>query len=292
MVSVENSGSPHANTARAAQVDGVWFAYEGMSPVLKGVSLAVERGGVHCLMGPNGCGKSTLLDCVLGFNRPLRGTVVVADSDVLTLPPAALAREVAYVPQVHERSFPYLVEQVVLMGRIPYQRGFAPPDDRDRAIVADALKTVGIEELANRPYTRLSGGEAQLVLLARALAQQAPLIVMDEPTAHLDLRNSVKFLEIVSRLVIDGACSALVATHHPEQPFFLEASGCPVTVSLMNGGEIVAVGAPGATVTEASLSRVFRVEARVLDSAVRETVPLRGVVPIRTLDGGDAKHDA
>lgn len=271
----------------AAEVSGVWFAYEDTAPVLRGISFAANQGEAHCIMGPNGCGKSTLLDCVLGFNRPQEGSVTIQGAEVVKRSPADLARQVAYVPQAYTGSFPYLVEQVVLMGRASYQRGLAAPDDRDHEVVAESLDAVGITRLAKRPYTQLSGGETQLVLLARALAQRTPLIVMDEPAAHLDLRNSVRFLEIVSQLVVDHGVTVLMATHHHEQPFFLESVGCPVAVSLMRDGEIMASGAPAETITEASLRDVFRVEAALLTSDPGDAVRRRGFVPISSLDEGE-----
>jgi len=270
--------------APAVSIADAWFGYEPATDVLRGASLEVESGSVHCLMGPNGCGKSTLLDCVLGFNRLRQGEVTVQGRDVRTLTPRDLARLVAYVPQKHDRSFPYLVEQVVLMGRTPHQRMLGAPDAEDRVIARESLETVGIAALADRPYTHLSGGEAQLVLLARALTQRTPLILMDEPAAHLDLGNSLRFLETVSALVRERGCTVLMATHHPEQPFFLESTGCSVTVSLMGRGRVRASGKPARTITEQSLADVFGVEARLLTEGAGESGAQKGFVFVRTRD--------
>lgn len=286
MVSTTRTGAP---AAPAVEITDARFGYQAGVEVLRGVSLAAENGAVHCLMGPNGCGKSTLLDCVLGFNHLAQGGVVVRGSDVRRLSPRALAQLVAYVPQKHDRSFPYLVEQVVLMGRTPHQRMLGRPNREDEVIVGESLEAVGIAELANRPYTHLSGGEAQLVLLARALAQRTPVIVMDEPAAHLDLGNSVRFLETVSVLVRERGCTVLMATHHPGQPFFLEAAGCHVTVSMMKDGEVRASGAPASTITESSLADVFGVETTLLTSGAGQRPSQRSFVPVRTIDTNEGE---
>ena len=169
------------------------FCY-GTHRVFERVALSVPEATVCCLLGANGCGKSTLIDCVLGLHRLQEGQVAIRDKNVADYRQADLAKVVAYVPQAHQKTFPYTVRQIVLMGRTAHLAALAAPSGEDGRLAEEALRQVGIPHLADRPYTRISGGEMQLVALARALAQDTPVIVMDEPTAHLDYRNELIFL--------------------------------------------------------------------------------------------------
>lgn len=166
--------------------------YQGV-PVFRDLSLAVEQGQVICLMGPNGCGKSTLINTVLGLQRPLEGNILVDGRDGTHWSRRELARHMALVPQQHQPMFPYTVEQVVLMGRTAHLPAFGAPGQKDEDLCRGALAAIGLADKADTPYQQLSGGELQLVLLARAMVQQAPLLLLDEPTAHLDLRNERSF---------------------------------------------------------------------------------------------------
>lgn len=172
------------------KIKDVSFAYN-TNLVLKDINWQVNSGEIWCLMGRNGCGKSTLLDCILGINKLQSGSVVLADKPLWEYSPKSLARYLSYIPQVHERSFPYKVRQIVLMGRTAHLGGMGLPQAEDKILVKEAMESVGIAHLADRPYTQISGGETQMVLLARALVQQTPLIIMDEPTAHLDYYNEL-----------------------------------------------------------------------------------------------------
>ena len=189
---LRETGKTAGQAANGAFVDvrDVTFIYpETTRPVLDGASLAAPAGAVTCLMGVNGCGKSTLIDCVLGVNRISGGRITVDGEDAAALKPAQLARRLAYVPQVHDRAFPYRVRDIVLMGRTVHHGVLGAPGEEDRVLVDEALERCGIAHLADRSYTQLSGGEMQMVLLARALAQATPFILMDEPTAHLDFKD-------------------------------------------------------------------------------------------------------
>lgn len=254
----------------------------GRGPVLSGATLQVLSGQVHCLMGANGCGKSTLLDCLLGLKRIEGGSVELFGRDVYALKVVERARLVSYVPQSHARSFPHSVEQVVQMGRAPYRGLTERPTAEDVAHAQAAISAVGIERLAGRPYTELSGGEMQMVLLARALAQNAQLIVMDEPTAHLDIYNSTRFLETVASLVLDRGIAALIATHEPNHALALEHMGCDVRVSLMRGGVIERSGSPDEVLTVERVNDLFGVETALLVGQGDQGDAVRSVAPIRT----------
>lgn len=245
------------------RAEGVRFAW-GDHRVLQDFSLEVKRGSVACLMGMNGCGKSTFLDCVLGENKPAAGTIEIDGRDTAKLRAPERARLLAYVPQLHERTFPYTVEHLVLMGRTAYQSEFGSVDDYDRKLADQALRACGIERLRDRACTALSGGEMQMVLLARALVQNTPLVVLDEPTAHLDFRNELLFLETVERLVRRSAVTVLMATHAPNQAFHLAAAGLDVRVALMSKGCVALCGRPEDVLTPETLLRYFGVHAGVV----------------------------
>ena len=166
------------------------FGYAKDVPVLTDVSFEVSAGEVLMILGANGCGKSTLMRVLLAERRLASGAVTLAGDDVAHLPAREIARRVAMVFQDHNAPFPFPVMDVVAMGRTPYLPALGAPGARDREICREALDAVGMRRLAEVPYTQISGGERQLVLIARALAQQTPLIMMDEPTSHLDYRNA------------------------------------------------------------------------------------------------------
>ncbi len=264
-------------------VEDVAFGY-GESAVLDGVNLNVQTGTCTCLMGMNGCGKSTLLDCILGEHKIARGNVYVGGLSTRDLSAAEMARLVSYVPQVHERSFPYDVEHIVSMGRAAYVGGLGRMSSEDRTIVEDAMRECGVDRFATRPYTSLSGGEMQMVMLARALAQRAPLVLMDEPTAHLDFRNEILFLETVERLVEHQGATVLMATHAPNQAFHLARAGVSTRVALMASGRVVREGPPRIVLDEAALAEVFGVKACVIeqDGEPGER-PIRQIVACRTV---------
>ena len=162
------------------------------------------------------------------------------------------------------------------MGRTAYVGGFGTPDEEDKQITKRIMEQVGIAHLADRPYTQISGGEMQMVMLARALTQETPFILMDEPTAHLDLSNEMLFLEIVADFIGKEEKTVLMATHSPNQAFFLEMLGLNVRVALMNKGNLVAVGTPREVLTAEMIAEVYQVEGRILtDGQCCQLMPLR-----------------
>lgn len=270
-------------------VRDVSFSYPGSSAlVLDEASLGARKGAVTCLMGINGCGKSTLIDCILGENRISSGSILVDGEDAASMRPATLARKVSFVPQVHERTFPYKVRDVVMMGRTAYRGVLSAPGDEDDAVVDRALAECGVSHLASRPYTQLSGGETQMVLLARALAQQAPFILMDEPTAHLDFKNELFFMETVVRLVREQGAGVLMATHSPNQAFYFEGRGVPTVCALMDRGRVRYCGSPSEVLAPDILRELYGVHAQIASIDVGEGDPLNQLVLVRT---EETSHD-
>lgn len=237
--------------------------------VLAGIDFSVSEGSVLALLGPNGSGKTTLLKLMIGLLKPARGKVQLNGRDIHAIPPRELARQVAYVPQVHKEAFAYLVFDVVLMGRMPHKSFFSRYGKADHKITVEALEKLGIEHLADRPYTEISGGERQLTLIARAMAQGARFFVMDEPTNGLDYGNQLRLLERLKALSADGY-TFVFSTHHPDH-----AMAVADRVVMIRKGVIVHDGVVQETVNQASLMDLYNVDVRMftLEEGVCVCVP-------------------
>ena len=232
------------------------FGY-GAKPVGRDVDLDVHRGEVVCLLGPNGSGKTTLFKTMLGLLPAQAGDVLVDGLEMGKLTRAEVARRVAYVPQAHAAHFPFRVIDMVVMGRTAHLGLFAAPSHADRRRALEALARLGIGELAETEYTRISGGQRQLALIARALAQDAPGIVMDEPTASLDFGNQVIVLTEVKRLAAQGL-AVLLSTHDPDHAFSIAQR-----VALLDAGRLLARGPPQDVLTPARLRDVYGVAVTI-----------------------------
>jgi iron complex transport system ATP-binding protein len=262
------------------------FAYDQKN-IFTDLSFHIEQGEVFFLLGPNGCGKTTLLDCILGILKLNSGEIKVNGTPIKGLRRKHLAHQLAYVPQSHEKTFPYTVLDIVLMGRAAYIGTFSTPSAEDAAIAETALESAGIIHLRDRSYTQLSGGEGQLVMIARALAQQAPLVIMDEPTAHLDLKNEMVVMETIGTLARESGIAIIMATHFPNHAFYFENNGINTRIALMNNAAFQALGTPCEVLSEENLNLLYDVNTRVVSFAVNGTQTMRQVIPIASKENAD-----
>jgi len=192
----------------------LWFSYNGRHPVLQGVEVELRSGELLFLLGANGAGKSTLLRCVAGLLPPERGQILLAGRALPTMTARERAQHIGLVPQAHSPVFTYSTRDMVLMGRSPHLKRLAGPSRRDHEIATWALQSVGLEKLADRPYTALSGGEQRLALIARGLAQGARVLLMDEPDANLDPAHQHMVLRLAAQLA-DRDLALAVTSHNP-----------------------------------------------------------------------------
>ena len=229
----------------------------GTVAVAGGIDLALSAGTVTCLLGPNGVGKTTLFKTLLGLIAPLAGSIDVGGESLAGLSRMAVARQVGYVPQASPLDFTYTVLDLVVMGRTASLGPFSQPRQADYDIAEAALDALGIAPLAERDSTRISGGQRQLVLLARALAQEAQVLVMDEPTASLDLANRILVLDKVRALAGDGR-AVLVSTHEPEHAFAIADR-----VALLGAGDYFETGPVAEMLTADRLTRLYGIKLEV-----------------------------
>lgn len=228
------------------------------APVLQGISLRAASGRLTAVLGPNGCGKTTLFKCIAGLWQPSQGDVCFNGASILHTPPAQRAKLLSVVPQEHEPPFPYTVFEAVLMGRAVHVGLFAAPRANDREAAEAALEEVGITWLRDKTYTKISGGERQLVLIARALAQSTPGILFDEPTSHLDFRNQVVVLRTIKELVARRQVTALMTIHDPNSALLFADA-----VVLLGKGGVIAQGPAQEVITEENLRAVYGIEVRI-----------------------------
>ena len=190
--------------------------------IIEDLSLEIPEGKITALIGANGCGKSTLLKTICRIQAPLGGRVLLDGKERGAYGQRELARKIAYIPQNHTPTFPFRVLDVVMMGRTAHMRYFGSPGEREAELALHHLHFLSIAHLAEQPYTNISGGERQLVLLAAALTQQPEFLILDEPTAHLDFGNAHRFLDLVLRLNREGL-GILMTTHFPDHALYLSA---------------------------------------------------------------------
>ena len=260
--------------ANGLQAHALAIGYPGAPPLLQDASFGLQAGRALVLLGANGSGKSSLLRCLLGLLRPLAGRVSVGGQDVHALAPLRRAALLAYVPQSAAGTFPFEVRDLVLMGRSRHLRFVRDPDTRDHAAVQQALERVGIGHLGGRRFDTLSGGERQLALLARALAQDAPCILLDEPCASLDPGHQVAVLDAL-RDVLHKGCAVVMASHSPEHAWALDAQ-----VLLIDQRRALGPAPAASLLDSPTLSRLYDTAIEVLTLAHGAAAGQRVLVPL------------
>lgn len=247
--------------------------WERGKPVQRYVSFSVSSGEICCLLGPNGCGKTTLLKTMMGLIPRQAGRVLIDGKNISSLSPRQRSRAIAYVSQAHNPPFTYLVRDVVMLGRTT-SVGLGSPSAKDIKIVNDALSEMGILDLADRRYTDISGGELQLVMIARALTQQPKLLVLDEPTAALDYGNAMRVIGSVRNLAKRGY-GVLMTTHSPDHAFMLNSN-----VVLLQKNRPMQFGRAVDVITERNMRDAYGVDVETKEFLTRNGGVVRMCAPV------------
>jgi iron complex transport system ATP-binding protein len=259
----------------AIKMNRVTFSYSN-GPVLRDVNLCVQKGEMVGLIGPNGAGKTTLIRLISGIVVAKQGEVQIDGLDTRGMKRSTIAREVAVVPQQFNMPFAYRVEEVIMLGRTPFMKPFRDSSARDREVIATTMDTVRIKRLEGRCFSELSGGERQKVVLAMALAQETGLLLLDEPTAHLDISHQVEILELLADMNEKGHLTIIAAMHDLNL-----ASAYFRRLVLLKDGAIVADGSPGQVLTSSTIGSAYSVPVHI------QPHPLTGVPQVIVLPSGN-----
>lgn len=246
-------------------VQGLSFGY-GKDLIFEHLNLEVEKGQIFCLMGPNGCGKTTLQHCILNFLKPRSGKILLDGKAVDSCRPRELAEKMAYVPQNHTRSFAYPAVDVVSMGSLRRHKILSAAGESERKLALYIMEQLHIAHLAERGYTSLSGGELQMVLIARALCQKSEMIILDEPTAHLDIGKSQDVLACICALSREHGKTILLAAHDFNQALYFQDEGCDVRMALMHEGRLSFSEVPLKLLSSSLLEDTWKIGSSILET--------------------------
>lgn len=241
-------------------IENLSFSYsnEKEKRILNNLSFSYQTPDILCILGTNGTGKSTLLKCMTGKYKPNLGEVFLEHQPLKHYSSKALARKFAYIPQNHTPTFPFRVLDVVTMGRTSTIGYFSSPSKKEEEIAMHYLEFLSISHLKDKPYTNLSGGERQLVLLASALTQEPELLILDEPTAHLDFGKQYQFLTLVKKLQAKGM-GVIMTTHFPDHPLFLNSK-----TLILQGGRISYYGQANDVITAETMSELYHIKTQII----------------------------
>jgi iron complex transport system ATP-binding protein len=233
------------------------FSYDGRDNVFEDINLSLTRGEVLCILGPNGTGKTTLIKCLNGLLKLNKGEIHLSGVNINSLPKGDLARQIGYIPQGHQPVFPFTVLDVVVMGRAPHLSSLSSPSSQDFEIARKCLEKLKISHMISKPYTELSGGESQLVFFARVLAQQPEILLLDEPTSHLDFGNQMRTLNIINKMAKSGF-SVVMSSHFPDHAFLAADK-----VAIMKDRGILAFGTPDEVITQENLEKAYKIGVKI-----------------------------
>ena len=253
------------------EVNDISFSYNKGDNIFENISFSISKGDVLCILGPNGTGKTTLLKCLNGLEDINSGEILLNGENIKALTFPEISKLVGYIPQGHVSTFPFSVIDVVLMGRSPYINLTDSPREKDLKIAEKFLKNLGILDVKDRAYTTLSGGERQLVFLARVLTQEPDLLILDEPTSHLDFGNQIKLLELIENLSKKGL-AIIMSSHFPDHTFLGSNK-----VAIMKNKMFIALGNPFDVVTKENLKKAYDIDIELIEvsKSRRVCVPLR-----------------
>ena len=238
-------------------VKNISFSYRD-NEVLKGISFDAEAGEFISVLGPNGVGKSTLFKCILKLLEPNSGEIYIDGNPIMDMKPADIAKQIAYIPQYNSPAFNFSVLEMVLMGTTAQIGRFEVPKEKQLNAAKDAIAKLGITHLQDRGYANISGGERQLTLIARAIAQQAKILVMDEPSASLDFGNKIRLMKTIKGLAKMGYI-IIQSTHDPEQAYFYSDK-----ILAMHDGKVIAFGKPSEVVDDKLISTLYNLDVDVV----------------------------
>ena len=251
------------------------FSYNGSDNVFENIGFSITEGEILSILGPNGTGKTSLLKCLNGLHRLTEGQISVDEQKITGMRWSDIGKKVGYIPQAHDSTFPYTVLEMVRMGRAPHIGLFSSPTKKDTAVAEEAIEELGISHLKGKAYTNLSGGEAQLVLIARALAAEPKALLLDEPTSHLDFKNQAAILNLLEKLSREHGLAIIMTTHFPDHALSISDKAL-----LMANGKGGIVGRTAEVINENSLKNVFGIEVKII-SFNNENHQAVHVVPIR-----------
>lgn len=249
------------------------FSYSKASTVFDNISFSIKKGDVFCILGPNGIGKSTLLRCLIRLLPLKSGDIFLEGKNIANISRNILAKKVGFIPQSHSPVFSYSVFDFVLMGRSPYVNLFASPSEEDIAITEEAISNMGVSNLRDKTYTHLSGGEQQLVLFARVLAQEPSILLLDEPTSHLDLANQMHILQIIEKFASEGL-TTIMTTHIPDHAILLAQRA-----AIMKDQNFLVTGNVSDVITEEHLQNAYGIEVKMVSVCGTEQ---KTCVPVKT----------
>jgi iron complex transport system ATP-binding protein len=240
------------------EVKDLGFKYHNNRLIFHDVNFNVDSGEILSILGPNGSGKSTLLNCIANLYKPLSGEILLNGCPISKMNLRHIAQIIGYVPQIHIPTYAFTVREFTVMGRTPYIGAFKTPGRTDYKIADRALEQLGISHLKNKAYTEISGGERQLVLIARVITQQPKIILLDEPTAHLDYGNQHRTIQLIRQLADEGY-ALIMTTHNPEHAIILNGK-----VAILNRKGVLGIGQSVEAINSNTLSDLYGLSIKTI----------------------------